>query len=109
MAVGALFGLVMQRVMLKATLEQNLVSIMIMTLGFGYVLHGAAALFFGSTGQILDTPLSSKEIAFDIKATDEALLGSVRGMSCEVIVHAGGQEIRQRTGNGTLRIDPGLR
>ncbi len=51
----------------------------------------------------------SKEIAFDIKATDEALLGSVRGMSCEVIVHAGGQEIRQRTGNGTLRIDPGLR
>ena len=52
---------------------------------------------------------TSREIAFDIKATDEALLGSVRGMSCEVIVQAGGQEIRQRTGNGTLRIDPGLK
>ena len=49
MAIGALFGLVMQRVMLKATLEQNLVSIMIMTLGFGYVLNGGAALVFGST------------------------------------------------------------
>jgi branched-chain amino acid transport system permease protein len=36
MCVGALFGVIMQRVMLKATLEQNLVSIMIMTLGFGY-------------------------------------------------------------------------
>jgi len=62
MAVGALFGLVMQRVMLKATLEQNLVSIMIMTLGFGYVISGGAALVFGSTGEILDTALSQKEI-----------------------------------------------
>lgn len=62
MAVGALFGLVMQRVMLKATFEQNLVSIMIMTLGFGYVMHGAAALVFGSTGQILETSLSLYEV-----------------------------------------------
>lgn len=62
MLIGALFGLLMQRVMLKATFEQNLVSIMIMTLGFGHVLHGAAALVFGSTGQILDTPLSRHEI-----------------------------------------------
>ncbi|MCR5867799.1 MAG: branched-chain amino acid ABC transporter permease [Aquincola tertiaricarbonis] len=64
MVIGALFGLLMQRVMLKATFEQNLVSIMIMTLGFGHVLHGAAALIFGSTGQILDTPLSRREINF---------------------------------------------
>lgn len=62
--VGILVGLILQRVMLKATIDQNLVSIMIMTLGFGYVLHGAAALVFGSTGQILDTPLSQKELAF---------------------------------------------
>lgn len=61
-SVGMMIGFVLQRVMLQATLEQNLVSIMIMTLGFGYVLHGAAALIFGSTGQILDTPLSQKEI-----------------------------------------------
>ena len=62
MVVGALFGLLMQRVMLRATFEQNLVSIMIMTLGFGYVMQGAAALVFGSTGQILDTTLSRSEI-----------------------------------------------
>jgi len=61
---GILVGLVLQRVMLRATIDQNLVSIMIMTLGFGYVLHGAAALVFGSTGQILDTPLAQKELAF---------------------------------------------
>jgi branched-chain amino acid transport system permease protein len=64
MAAGILVGLVLQRVMLKATIDQNLVSIMIMTLGFGYVLHGAAALLFGSTGQILDTPLVTREIVF---------------------------------------------
>ncbi len=58
MVAGALIGLLMQRIMLKATFEQNLVSIMIMTLGWGYVLHGGAALVFGSTGQILETPLS---------------------------------------------------
>ena len=62
MLVGGLFGLLMQRIMLRATMEQNLVSIMIMTLGFGYVLHGAASLVFGSTGQILDTALSTREI-----------------------------------------------
>lgn len=64
MAIGALFGLFMQRVMLKATLEQNLVSIMIMTLGFGYVLNGGAALVFGSTGEILETALSRRELSF---------------------------------------------
>ncbi len=64
MAIGALFGLIMQRVMLKATLEQNLVSIMIMTLGFGYVLNGGAALVFGSTGEILETALSRRDLTF---------------------------------------------
>lgn len=65
MVSGALIGLVMQHVMLKATFEQNLVSIMIMTLGWGYVLHGAAALIFGSTGKILDTPLSIINVPID--------------------------------------------
>ena len=49
-----------------------------------------------------------KEIAFQVEATNEALLGRVGGLSCEVVVEAGGQEILQRTGNGTLRIDPKL-
>jgi len=48
----------------------------------------------------------SKELAFEIEASDEALLGAVSGLSCELTVLAAGQEIRQRTGKGTLRIDP---
>lgn len=64
-------------------------------------------------GVTVQTPLpvltrDSKDVAFEIVATDEALLGSVSGLSCEVIVQAGGQEIRQRSGSGTLRIDPKL-
>jgi hypothetical protein len=50
----------------------------------------------------------SKQIAFQVEANDDALLGSVDGLSCEVIVKAGGQEIRQRSGKGVLRIDPRL-
>ena len=48
----------------------------------------------------------SKELAFEIEATDEALLGAVGGLSCELTVRMAGQEIHQRTGKGTLRIDP---
>ncbi len=62
MLAGVAVGYLMQRVMLQLTLKQDLVSIMIVTLGFGYVLHGAAALIFGSTGQILETPLSLQDI-----------------------------------------------
>lgn len=59
---GALVGIAMQLIMMKATLEKNVVSIMIMTLGFGYVLHGAAALFFGSTAKMFETPLSFRDV-----------------------------------------------
>jgi branched-chain amino acid transport system permease protein len=77
LTVGMLVGWVLQRVMLQATLEQNLVSIMIMTLGFGYVIHGAAALIFGSTGQIFETPLSKIELTYGelwLTAQDVAII-----------------------------------
>ena len=51
---------------------------------------------------------AAKEVVFQVQATDEALLGPVSNLECEVIVHAAGQEIRQRTGKGILRIDPKL-
>lgn len=51
---------------------------------------------------------ASKEVVFQIEATDEALLGPVTGIECEITVQAAGQEIRQRTGKGNLRIDPKL-
>ena len=50
----------------------------------------------------------SKDVAFEIEASDDALMGAVKGLACEVIVQAAGQEIHQRSGSGTLRIDPKL-
>jgi len=50
----------------------------------------------------------SKEIPFTVEATDDALLGAVNGLECELVVKAAGQEIRQRSGTATLRIDPRL-
>jgi hypothetical protein len=43
-----------------------------------------------------------------VEATDEALLGPVSGLECELILKVSDQEIRQRAGKGTLRIDPRL-
>jgi hypothetical protein len=50
----------------------------------------------------------SKEIEFSVAATEDALLGPVSGLECELIVKIAGQEIRQRAGSATIRIDPRL-
>jgi len=46
------------------------------------------------------------EVAFDIEATDDALIGTTGNISCEVSVTQAGQDIKQRSGRGILRIDP---
>lgn len=50
----------------------------------------------------------STEVVFEIEATDEALMGLVQNIACELTVMMGGQEVRQRSGNGRLRVDPRL-
>jgi branched-chain amino acid transport system permease protein len=59
---GATLGAVMQRLMLRLTVEQNLVSLMIVTLGFGQLLEGGAGLAFGARPQRLDSPLQDVSI-----------------------------------------------
>ena len=49
-----------------------------------------------------------KQLIFDITATNEALLGQYKELSCEITVTEHGQQIRQRTGKGILRVDPAL-
>jgi len=48
----------------------------------------------------------STEVTFQLMATDEALLGQVTGLTCDVRIPLGSQQIVQRTGSGILRIDP---
>ncbi|MEM7232500.1 MAG: serine protease [Planctomycetota bacterium] len=50
----------------------------------------------------------SNRLSFRLSANDDALLGQVKGLSCEIRVRVRGQEVRQRTGRATLRIDPRL-
>lgn len=56
--VGIALGVLMQQVTLRLTLEQNLVSMMIITLGFGLLIEGTSGFVFGSNPQLIDSPLN---------------------------------------------------
>src|SRR5574341_2698 len=56
--VGALMQFLMRRLML----EQNLTSLMIVTLGFGYVVQGGAGAIFGANPQTLVSPLEKASV-----------------------------------------------
>ncbi|WP_339743126.1 PPC domain-containing protein [uncultured Rubinisphaera sp.] len=51
---------------------------------------------------------TSKEVEVELEANDDALLGLVGELKCEVQFNIGGEEILLRTGSGKLRIDPRL-
>jgi len=51
---------------------------------------------------------NSKVVAVTLEATDDALLGLVSELKCDVLFSIGGEEIHLRTGSGKLRIDPRL-
>ncbi|MCG6158158.1 PPC domain-containing protein [Rubinisphaera margarita] len=51
---------------------------------------------------------TSTEVAVDLEASDEALLGLVGDLQCDVKFSVEGEEIHLRTGSGKLRIDPRL-
>lgn len=46
------------------------------------------------------------EVAFEIEASTDTLLGPYRELSCEITLQENGQKIKQRTGRGILRVDP---
>ena len=56
---SAALGAIMQRLFLRLTLSQDLVNLMIATLGFGQILEGAAGLAFGPKPETLTSPLQA--------------------------------------------------
>ncbi|MFT5466547.1 MAG: hypothetical protein ACI8UO_001647 [Verrucomicrobiales bacterium] len=62
----------------------------------------------GVTAKTARLRQGDETLIFNLRANDEALLGQYKQLSCELIVQENGQSIRQRSGNGTLRIDPAL-
>lgn len=63
LALG-LGGIVLQGMMLRLVMQQNLTSLMIVTLGFGYVMTGGAAKIFGGDPQAFVSPLTETSIRF---------------------------------------------
>lgn len=51
---------------------------------------------------------TATEVAVELEATDQALLGLVSDLQCDVQFSVAGEEIHLRTGSGNLRIDPRL-
>lgn len=47
-----------------------------------------------------------KSATFQVKVTNDCLVGQYKDIYCEVTVNDGGQQIRQQSGSGTLRVDP---
>ena len=54
---AAVLGLVMQLLMTRLTMKQDLVSLMLLTLAFGYLFTGGASIVFGGDPQQIDSPL----------------------------------------------------
>lgn len=57
-----LLGVVLQGLMLRPVMQQNLTSLMIVTLGFGYIFQGGASRLFGGDPERFVSPLQSSEI-----------------------------------------------
>lgn len=90
MGAGVIVGLVMQAAMLRLTFAQDLVSIMIVTLGFGHLMRGVAGLVFGGNPQVLETPLSL--VDFELAGawvTGQDLLIVAAGILVFVLLHYG--------------------
>ena len=63
--VLGLLGIVLQGMMLRLVMQQNLTSLMIVTLGFGYLIQGVAPALFGADPQAFKSPLASANLRFD--------------------------------------------
>ena len=50
--------------MLRLVMQQNLTSLMIVTLGFGYVIQGGGARIFGGDPERFISPLQTASIRF---------------------------------------------
>jgi branched-chain amino acid transport system permease protein len=85
---GAALGAVMQRSMMRLTLQQNLVSLMIVTLGFGQIMEGGAGLAFGAKPQTLSSPLNAMMLRLgSVLFTAQDLLVVAATIAMFVLLH----------------------
>jgi branched-chain amino acid transport system permease protein len=97
--VLGLLGVVLQGMMLRLVMQQNLTSLMIVTLGFGYLFQGGAARIFGGNPERFVSPLQTSEIRFgDIWFTWQDVLTLV----CSLLLFGALWLVQNRTRLGAL-------
>jgi len=99
----AALGALMQSAMMGLVMSQNLTSLMIVTLGLGYVLQGGSALIFGGNPQTLPGTLSREGrsgIAVVHLAGRSGAAGNARALRCGLAVHATHAVRLRHTGGG---------
>lgn len=57
-----IFGAIMQAILLRMTMTHDLVRIMIVTLGFGYIITALATILFGGNAQQVRSPLQQTTV-----------------------------------------------
>ncbi|HEX2750133.1 MAG TPA: hypothetical protein VHM91_19150, partial [Verrucomicrobiales bacterium] len=68
-----------------------------------------AALIRLPRGLSLTGPVTlgaDEKVSFQLKASEDALVGSYNGVACEIVVDNGGTPLKQIAGYGALRVDP---
>lgn len=78
-------GFVMQLLMTRLTLKQDLVSLMLVTLAFGYIFTGGASLVFGGDPQQIPSP--GVEHRFEVFGTYLALQDLII-IACALVLYA---------------------
>lgn len=99
LVVVGLLGLLLQTVMTRLTLEQNIVHLMLVTLAFGYLIQGGASIVFGGNPQIIDSPFASNNLAIgSARFTQQDLLIIVTALA----LYAATYYVLGRTNTGRI-------
>lgn len=97
--VVAVLGGILELLLNRMALEQNIVSLMVTTLAFGYVFEGAAALIFGGDPQLIGSPFDDKSLNIgDARFTQQDLLIVI----VTIIVYAATFFVLVRTNTGRI-------
>lgn len=95
----AALGFVMQILMTRLTLKQDLVSLMLVTLAFGYIFTGGAAIIFGGDPQQIASP--AVEHRFKIFGTHLAFQDLIV-IACALVLYAATWWVLTRTNVGRI-------
>ena len=93
----AILGFLLQLMMTKLTLRQDLVSLMLITLAFGYILTGGASLVFGGDPQQIPSP--GVERRFEIFGTFLAYQDLII-IACALVLYAATWWVLTKTNAG---------